>query len=274
MGYLQNLHQHTCYCDGKNTPEEVVQEALKRNFKSIGFSGHSHMSFSDAPAMNPEKLARYKADIAHLQEKYGERIDIFCGLEEDMLSKSDLSGFDYVIGSCHFLLQGEEYIDFDRDAATVAQIIEKNFAGDGMAYAKAYYAQLATLPEYGKYDIVGHFDLITKHCETADFFDTESKAYRHAAMEAMEALAGKVPYFEVNTGAVARGYRTTAYPMPWFIKEFKRLGFGVIISSDCHDKNYLDCYFREAEQLLLDCGYREKFVLTKNGFMPVGLEKA
>ena len=191
-----------------------------------------------------------------------------------MLSKSDLSGFDYVIGSCHFLLQDEEYIDFDRDAATVAGIIEKNFAGDPMAYAKAYYAQLATLPEYGKFDILGHFDLITKHCEKVDFFDTDSKEYRHAAMEAMEALAGKIPYFEVNTGAIARGYRTTPYPMPYFIKEFKRLGFGVIISSDCHDKNFLDCHFREAEQLLWECGYREKFVLTKDGFAPVALERA
>ena len=48
----------------------------------------------------------------------------------------------------------------------------------------------------------------------------------------------------------------------------------MVISSDCHDKNYLDCHFREAEQLLWDCGYREKFVLTKEGFVPIALEKA
>ena len=43
MNTLQNLHQHTTFCDGKNTPEEIVLEAIKKGFGAIGFSGHCHM---------------------------------------------------------------------------------------------------------------------------------------------------------------------------------------------------------------------------------------
>ena len=56
-----------------------------------------------------------------------------------------------------------------------------------------------------------------------------------------------------------------------FLKEFKRLGFGAVITSDCHDKNYIDCFFDEAKQLLLAAGFTSKFVLTENGFSEVAL---
>ena len=32
---------HTCYCDGKNTPEEMVQSAIEKGLSTVGISGHS-----------------------------------------------------------------------------------------------------------------------------------------------------------------------------------------------------------------------------------------
>ena len=84
-------------------------------------------------------------------------------------------------------------------------------------------------------------------------------------------MAGRIPYFEVNTGAIARGYRTTPYPDPFLVKELKRLGFGAVISSDCHNKALMDFGFAQAEQLLRTCGYQEKYILTQDGFIPVPL---
>ncbi|MBO5357854.1 MAG: hypothetical protein J6A78_00855 [Clostridia bacterium] len=47
MIYKQNLHTHTTYADGKDTPEELVLEAITRGFSSIRFSEHSSMHFSN-----------------------------------------------------------------------------------------------------------------------------------------------------------------------------------------------------------------------------------
>ena len=67
----QNLHVHTTYADGKDKPEELVQEAIKRNFSGIGFSEHSYMPFSDYPyQMTVEKTADYVREIRALKEKY------------------------------------------------------------------------------------------------------------------------------------------------------------------------------------------------------------
>jgi hypothetical protein len=55
------------------------------------------------------------------------------------------------------------------------------------------------------------------------------------------------------------------------LKEFKSCGFGAVISSDCHNKNYLDTYFEQAREVLLAAGFRSKWVLTAEGFKEVEL---
>ncbi len=268
---LQNLHTHTCYCDGVDTPNEIIITALEKNFTSIGFSGHSYANFSPMFAKKKDKTEEYKKEVLSLKEKYKDRIKIYLGLEVEMYSKPDMTGYDYLIGSIHYLKCGEECVGFDSTDAVVENVINRYFGKDGMRYAKAYYEALAQLPQYGKFDIIGHFDLITKHIDNRDFFDTTSKEYINAAVEAAENLAGKIPFFELNTGVIARGYRKSPYPSVTLIKELKRLGFGVVITSDCHNKTMLDCKFDEAAELLKNCGFNEKYILTDNGFIAVSL---
>ncbi len=271
MYYLQNLHTHTNYCDGADTPEEIIIKALESGFSSIGFSGHSYMHYAPEHSMSQEGTESYKKEINMLKEKYQNKIDIFCGLEVDMYSEIDLSGYDYLIGSVHYLLCDGKYIGFDRSAEVVKGVIDKHFGCNGIEYAKAYYKALEELPKYGNFDIVGHFDLVTKHCENVKFFDENSDEYINAALKAANALAGKIPFFEVNTGAIARGYRKTPYPSMLLIKELKRLGFGAVITSDCHDLKNLDCEFEYSAELLKKCGFKERYILTKEGFEPVEL---
>lgn len=271
MKPLQNLHTHTRYCDGRDTPEEMIELALKKGFDSLGFSGHSYMFYSPGHSMSPEGTQAYRREIEALKPRYEDRIRLYTGLEFDLYSQVDLSGYDYLIGSAHYLRIGGEYVGFDRDAATVRGIIDTHFGGDGLEFARAYYRLLATLPEYGRFDILGHYDLITKNCEKTFLFDTESRDYLNAAFETLEALTGRIPLFEVNTGAIARGYRTSPYPSVPILKEFLRRGWGAVITSDCHDGRYLDCAFEESRSLLAECGFRERYVLTDRGFVPVAL---
>ena len=35
-----NYHTHTVMCDGSNTAEEMVQQAISLGFEHLGFSGH------------------------------------------------------------------------------------------------------------------------------------------------------------------------------------------------------------------------------------------
>lgn len=272
MIYKQNLHTHSTYADGKDTPEEMVIEAINRGFSSIGFSEHSYMHFSSfANQLTIEKMPAYINEVNMLKEKYQDMIDVFCGLEYELFSEVPVDGFDYMIGSVHYLKFGDEILGFDRNLEQTIEYINANFGGDGLAFAKKYFETVITLPEKHKFDIIGHFDLAVKNNEAGRFVDTSSKEYLNAGYEAIHALKGKIPLFEVNTGAISRGYRSIPYPQIEFLKEFKECGFGAVITSDCHDKNFLDCHFKESHQLLQSAGFKTIWILTKDGFKEVSL---
>ena len=78
MTNKQNLHVHTTYADGRDTPEEIIIEAISRGFESIGFSEHTYMPFSTYPyQMTVEQMADYKKEISELKSRYKGKIDIF-----------------------------------------------------------------------------------------------------------------------------------------------------------------------------------------------------
>lgn len=273
MKCKQNLHTHTTHCDGRDTPREMIERAIELGFHSLGFSRHSYTPFSEYNKKTAEqayaaKLA-YIDDIQALKAEYADRIRIFLGYEFDMYSPETLEDFEYVIGSVHYPIHNGQYVNMDRDAETVKGIIERDFGGDGLLYAKNFYENAARLPEIYPFDIVGHFDLLTKHSEKQTFFDTGSHLYRNYALEALHAVAEKIKVFEVNTGAIARGYRTTPYPAPFIMRELKNLGCDIVISSDCHNKDYLDCCFDEAVDYARSFGFGHILELTESGFRPI-----
>ena len=230
------------------------------------------MSFSDYPyQMTVADSQRYKSEIRALKEKYRGQIDIFCGLEFEMFSDVPTDGYDYLIGSVHYLDFPEKPLGFDRGLKETREYIADNFGGDATAFAKKYYETVARLPEKGNFDIIGHFDLITKNNESGRFLDTEDEKYLGFGVDAIHALKGKIPLFEVNTGAISRGYRTSPYPQPVFLHEFYECGFGAVITSDCHDKNFLDCFYPESRGLLAAAGFKSRWILTDGGWKEVAL---
>ena len=270
MLHKQNLHVHSIFCDGKDAPEEMVKEAIKRGFDSLGFSIHSRVLYSPLK-MSDERIEEYKKEITRLKNEYSDKIKIFLGIEHDYYSDSSPYGFDYNLIAVHYLNTKNGICGFDRSLEATEKYINDNFDGDGMAFAKCYYETLAISADKDKFNIIAHFDLVTKNNEKGKFFDQNSKEYLGYAFEAMDALKGKVPLFEVNTGAVARGYRSTHYPQIEILKRLRELGFGATVSSDCHDRNYLDFEFDLAEEYLRSAGFKSKFILTENGFAEVGI---
>ena len=270
MSYKQNLHTHSTFCDGENTPEELVIEAIARGFDSIGFSTHSYVPCSGIGSL--EALECYKQEILRLKNAYRDQIKIFLGLEYDIYSDHGPEGCEYTIASVHCLKLGGICYGFDQKLGGTLKFLNTHFQGNGTAFAKSYYETVASIPKYGNFDILGHFDLITKNNEKGNFLDVHDPVYLGYAKDAIHALKGKIPLFEVNTGCIGRGYRTTPYPQTELLKEFKDCGFGAVITSDCHKKEYLDCNFEDAKQLLQSVGYNTIYVLTEQGFQEIPID--
>ena len=266
---LANFHTHTAFCDGKNTPEEIVNYAIARGFDSIGFSSHAITEFNIDCELRD--VNGYICEINSLKEKYAGKIDIFLGAEFDYYSVGLMPEgcYDYKIGSVHFArMGGDEYLDFDYKPEIIREQVNKFFGGNSIAYAKKYYETLADMPNRVKADFVGHFDLLTKFIEkNPTLIDVEAREYKNAALEALIAVREKMEFFEVNTGAMSRGHRTTPYPAPFILDEMKIRKCKLILTSDCHNMTYLDYHFDEAKEYLKSHGFGSLWYLTKTGFV-------
>lgn len=265
----QNLHTHTKYCDGADTPVEMIEEAIRRGFTSLGFSGHAHMPYPQNYAMTPEKTQQYRREITALKETYRDKIQVLCGIEFDLFSVDDLSFYDYVIGSVHTLYRDGVYYECDCSLAMTKKAIAEGYGGDPIAYARAYYENLVTLATEYDFAFVGHFDLVTKYNEKENVFLGREQEYERVALDALEAVAAKKQVFEINTGAISRKCRTTPYPAPFLLREMKRLGCELVLTSDCHDRRYLECEFPTCYQLLRDHGFDHTLYLTSGGWKEI-----
>ena len=73
--------------------------------------------------------------------------------------------------------------------------------------------------------------------------------------------------FEVNTGAIQRGYATEAYPKNYLLEYLVCSEAKIVLSSDAHSSDGLDFYFNEYEKILKDMGAKYLFEFTKDGFV-------
>jgi len=265
----QNLHMHSTWDDGKNSIEEMILASKAAGLTSVGVSLHGPMPFETSWGCPAEKVPAYIAEVRALQQKYAGEIDVYLGIEWDVTAEDiDLKPYDYVIGSVHHV-PAEGFPGVDSNPETTEKYIRELYAGDADAAAEAYFGELekvAARPEVG---IVGHLDLITKFDEIGHFFNPKSPRYRKAALAAMEKLIAAGKIFEVNTGAISRGYRTTPYPSKELLAKLHEMGAKVTVSADAHHVSGVTCAFDVAEKMVKDAGFEEIWVLQGKKFVPV-----
>ncbi len=229
-----DFHMHTVFCDGKNTPEEMVKAAVEKGMAAVGISGHSHTWFDESYCMAKDALPAYRAELARLKSVYGDRIRVLCGIEQDYYAEEPAVGYDYVIGSVHYFHLGSEYFPVDEGNENHRRAAAKYFGGDLYALAEEYYRTVGLLPEKTGCDFVGHFDVITKYYDTDPELDVTHPRYRAAWQAAADRLIEAGLPFEMNTGAMSRGVKKDPYPSEEILSYLGTRGASVILSSDAH----------------------------------------
>ncbi len=258
-----NFHTHSTFCDGKNTPEEMVLEAIARGFDTLGFSGHCYTAFDDSFRMDDP--VAYRKEILRLKEVYRDKLTILLGVEEDLYKQVERADYEYLIGSMHYLKVGDTYHSLDCGYNLIKACVDSAFGGDSCALAKAYFETFCDYIETRKPDIIGHFDLITKFDEKNPPLFLGNPEYEKLAVAYARRAAQSGCLFELNTGAITRGYRTMPYPSVPILRELKACGAKIVLSSDCHSKENLQFGFESAKEILRDVGFSEVYTLTPRG---------
>ena len=250
-----NLHTHSLFCDGRETPEEIVREAIRQGMTAIGFSGHSPMPYFNDFAMTEMTLHSYREEITRLKRAYAGQIDIFLGIEQDYLSGYPCGRFDYVIGSVHHIpCEDGTNIAVDSSAEVSLTGINRYLGGDIYTYAEEYFRMVGEIVEKTNADLIGHFDLLTKFCDRGLAFDAENPRYVAAWKAAADKLLKTGVPFEINTGAISRGYRKTPYPALDIMHYLAENGGKAVITSDSHTTDGLGCACELAYNLAKEAG--------------------
>lgn len=263
----QNLHTHSIYCDGKDTIEVMALEAINKGFNVLGFSGHGNCRNVDDYSMDENNTKKYIEDVLAVKEKYQDQINIFLGVEQDVLGQrfKKHDPYDYIIGSVHFVKARDKYLAVDFSSDVTKEIVE--YYGSFLNYAKSYFEEVKKIANMDEVDIVGHVDLLTKFNENEEFIKFDDPDYLKLAYNCIDQLLAKNKIFEVNTGAIARGQRKTPYPHKTLLKYIYDHGGKICLNSDCHNKEMLDCYYQESLELIQSCGFTTMMELTKDGFV-------
>lgn len=266
-----NLHTHTHFCDGKDSPAAMAEAAAALGFVSLGFSGHGVWPWFDE-AMTAEAQDRYRQEVQALKAQYAGTMDILLGVEHDGGQVYDDLTWDFMIESVHDLPFDGTFYSIDWDPPHTDALIADFCGGDAYRLAKLYFAFCADCYSRSPAQIAGHVDLIAKFNEGGRLFDEEDPRYLDPAMEALDAAIDRGMVVEINTGAIARGWRTTPYPGPALLQRLKERGAPIMVNSDCHDRNYLTHGFAQSIELLKAMGFDHTLILTAKGWQEVGLE--
>ena len=291
-----NLHTHSTFSDGKNTAEEHVLAAIEKGFTVLGFSEHSiyplDPAFYSAVDSNwhmlPENFPKYVAEIKRLKQKYADRIKILLGFEADYFVRDGIGSAlpdktayadlqpDFLIGSVHFINTPKGYFTADNKPEEVQKALQNFYADDagninGKAVVCDYFEAERQMIQKGKFEIIGHPDLIRLRNGALKFFDENESWYKEQLQLTAKAAAKAGVIAEINTGAIARGLMNDVYPSEQFLEYLYQQGVPVCINSDAHKCEFLDASFDYAAVKAQRAGYKELTYPVGNSLIHIEL---
>ena len=62
-----NYHTHSIFCDGKDSIESIVEYAIKKGFKYLGFTSHSYIEGDDSWTLKENSLPEYISEVLRVK---------------------------------------------------------------------------------------------------------------------------------------------------------------------------------------------------------------
>lgn len=259
-----NLHTHTGFSDGSGQPEEYVTTARSAGMQGIGFSDHSPLPFDNSFALREGRVREYCDTILALKRMQPDDFRVLLGMEIDFIPGIGHSfryfreayPLEYVIGSVHLVRNGQSdelwFID-GPDPATYDDGLFRLFGGDIRAAVTAYYHQINEMLSGSPMEIIGHLDKIRMHNRNR-FFREEEPWYVRLVEETLALVLEKRVTVEVNTRGLYKKRSDSHFPGGMVLEKIREMGIPVIISSDAHRPEEVDCLFTETASMLREMG--------------------
>jgi len=242
-----DLHNHTTRCNhAEGTVDEYIQRAIELGIDIYGFSEHAPMDFDEKYRLPFCDMQAYTNDILTAKEKYKKEIHILLGYEVDWLQghmdeRVLGADVDYLIGSVHFI---------DKWGFDDPEFIGGWKSKDIDEIWQAYFEATEAMAKSGKFDIVGHLDLIKV------FKFMPKQDVRVLAKNVLRAIKNSNMVMEINTAGLRKPIGEM-YPSRALLEEAYDLAIPITFSSDAHAVAQIGAGYDLAIALAKDIGYTQ-----------------
>jgi histidinol-phosphatase (PHP family) len=240
-----DLHNHTVRCHhAEGSVAEYIERAIDAGIDIFGFADHAPMDFDEKYRMGFDEMADYETEIREAAERHADRILLRLGYEVDWLPghmdpRVLAADVDYLIGSVHFI---------DKWGFDNPEFIGKYEGADIDGIWRDYFDLVEAMAKDGKFDIVGHLDLIKvfKYVPKTDV--------RLIAENAMDAIKKADMVIELN----AAGYRKPIgepYPSRELLIMAYERDIPITFGSDAHTPEQVGYMKEELRAFARSVGY-------------------
>ena len=258
-----SYHTHTTFSDGKNTANEMVDQAERLGLKEIGISDHlivhknisqtknypflQKMTFSNFKDAY-ERCSRHIESLRNLQKDHQIKIRvgfetdffIYDGWQDQMKELLEKLDYDYLINGNHFIM--DETGDYIEDMTYVARHPDDISDEIIKAYIKRHFQTLEKAIRSKNFTFLAHLDYIKKlSAYKEQDFDIEIKNVIQALKETNTAC-------ELNTKGLRRS--NGFYPAQSILEKLIQSDISLLISDDSHQTNEMCFEFEAADQYL------------------------
>lgn len=259
-----DLHTHTFYSHGKNSPYEMLAAAEKKGLALIGFTEHSPRPEGyDYTREYRDNLSRrfpdYIREVSGLRARPSAPCAVLLGLEMDWLpaerdfvaSACKAYDYDYLIGSVHFL----DHWGFDDQAKPWLE------AGEAQkrAWYEEYFLNWLSMLESGLFQIAAHPDLI-KIFSVEDFRQwLERPQSLDLVRKGLRALKASGMAMEVSSAGMRKACGEF-YPGPAIMRMAKEMDLNISLASDAHSAEDVASLFPELAAYAKSFGFDKQTV--------------
>ncbi len=257
-----DYHVHTTWSDGTGSVEGCVARAVDLGLPELGIADH----VSPAPRAAEEwwvpleRLGEYVADVRRAAERHDD-IVVLAGLEAEFVVGReagldlllDAYAWDYVVLGVH---EVDGFVFDDPDLRRDARWTRPD------ELLAAYYRTMRRAAEYGRGDILAHFDYIGL------WGHEPGPAVLPEVEAALDALAASGAALELNTDRISDP-AGVMYPSRDILTMARERGIPLVIDSDAHEAEHVGRLWDEAIKHALAAGYRSTLRMSDRALVPL-----
>lgn len=274
-----SYHTHTNFSDGKNSVEDMIEQAVKLGWEEIGISDHmivhkninrQKLDLKSLPFDNSDIYHENFKDVYESFQRHAEKIrkisngypiKVKVGYEVDFFNYEGwFEAFkdfilqidhDYLISGNHFLMSpdGEDVYDMSYLNCLGTKVLP-----DGLeTYLKKHFDTMRQAVESKMFLFLAHIDYVRRLQETQNY------PMRNEKEAVLNALSRTGTGCELST----KGLRKSSdfYPTGDILEDLVVKKVQIVISDDAHNVSELGYSFERAEKLLEDVGCQSRLKL-------------